>query len=352
MVIVICLIVLALITFSVGAGAVIYLKMFVRYEKPGIPPIPDSFEGKEIEIKGVGNGGTHVHDPVIMAPLLEAKRRWAKNPLKKLQIIGVKGTKLSADLWLSDNFESTKQKIFAILVHGMTDSSSGMAYLAEEYHKLSVNVLAVNVRSHGESEGKTYGMGYKDAKDIQKWMELICKKYGDDCKFVLHGVSMGSATVLNTICLKSMKKTEYINKVILTVADCGFGNWINQLKSQMEESIGKGLLQNITFHLIKNGLSFCSFITGNGFMGNFSPIKHLRKATKKDGYNFPILIFQGEKDLLVKPESAQETFDAIKNQKQKEVIFVKDAPHIGSYFYNKDLYIGKIKQAIFEKKLV
>ena len=174
MIITLILIFLAIICFSIGAGAVIYCKMFVRGDKPGIPPIPDSFEGKDVEIKGVGDAASHVHDPVIMVPLLEAKRRWASYPLEKLHIIGAKKTLLSADLWLAEDFEKSSKK-FAILVHGMTDSSSGMAYLAEEYHKLGINVLAVNLCSHGESYGKTYGLGYKDSWDILKWMELICE---------------------------------------------------------------------------------------------------------------------------------------------------------------------------------
>lgn len=345
----IVLIFLAIITFSLGAGIGIYWKMFTRAEKPGIPPIPDSFDGKEVEIKGIGNGGTHVHDPIIMIPLLDAKRRWAKNPLEKVHIIGVKGILLSGDLWLSEDFEkSNNQRIFAILVHGMTDSSSGMAYLAEEYHKLGINVLAVNVRSHGESLGKTFGMGYKDSSDIQKWMELICSKYGNNCKFVLHGISMGAATILNTIALGKIKKSIYVEKVILAVADCGFGDWMKQLKGQIQESLGKNHFQRFLFYLIQCGLSFCSFITGNGFMENFSPIKHLKKATKEKGFSFPILIFQGEKDILVKPNTAKEIFNSIHNQEKKELILVEKAPHIGSYFYDKELYMNKIKENLFE----
>ena len=37
---------------------------------------------------------------------------------------------------------------------------------------------------------------------------------------------------------------------------------------------------------------------------------------------------------MVKPKTAQEIYDSILNQKNKEVILVKNAPHIGSYFYD------------------
>lgn len=339
------LLILAIITFALGGGAVLYFKMFTRSEKPGIPEIPESFDGEEVEIKGVGNGGTHVHDPIIMKPLLEAKRRWASYPLEKLRVIGVKGILLSADLWLAEDFEKSENR-FAILIHGMTDSSSGMAYLAEEYHKLGVNVLAINVRSHGESYGKTYGMGYKDAKDVQKWMELICSKYGEDSKFILHGISMGGATVFNTISRLKIKKSPYEKKVILAVEDCGFSNWEKQMLSQVPGNFGQKGFQKFIILLMIKGMSFWSFIAGNGFMENYSPRRNLAKATKKDGFPFPIIIFHGGNDILVKPETGKELLDSIHNQENKELVLVDGAPHIGAYFYQKELYMKKIKDAI------
>lgn len=349
MMIILLLLVFAIICFSIGAGSVIYFKMFVRGDKPGIPPIPDNFDGKDVEIKGVGDAASHVHDPVIMAPLLEAKRRWASYPLEKLHIIGAKGTLLCADLWLADDFEKSSKR-FAILVHGMTDSSSGMAYLAEEYHKLGINVLAVNLCSHGESYGKTYGLGYKDSWDILKWMELICKKYGEDSKFILHGVSMGGATVFNTIALGRFRKPEYVDKVILTVEDSGFSNWMEQISNQVNNGVGSNFFQKIVVFLVIKGLSFCSFVAGNGFMEKFSPAKNLLKATAEKGFDFPILIFHGTKDILVKPSQAQELYDSIHNQQKKELILVEGAPHIGPYFYEKEMYMKKIKDCLFAEK--
>jgi hypothetical protein len=35
------------------------------------------------------------------------------------------------------------------------------------------------------------------------------------------------------------------------------------------------------------------------------------------------------------------------NQQKKEVIFVEGAPHIGPYFYDKEMYMKKIKDCIF-----
>ena len=37
----------------------------------------------------------------------------------------------------------------------------------------------------------------------------------------------------------------------------------------------------------------------------------------------------------------------MQNQQKKEVILVEGAPHIGPYFYDKEMYMKKIKDCIF-----
>ena len=47
------------------------------------------------------------------------------------------------------------------------------------------------------------------------------------------------------------------------------------------------------------------------------------------------------------PQVYQELYDSIQNQQKKEVILVEGAPHIGPYFYDKEMYMKKIKDCIF-----
>ena len=59
------------------------------------------------------------------------------------------------------------------------------------------NVLFPDLQYHGYSEGDEIQMGWKDRLDVMKWIEIAHNEFKDDF-MVLHGVSMGAATVMMT----------------------------------------------------------------------------------------------------------------------------------------------------------
>ncbi|MDW7650471.1 MAG: alpha/beta hydrolase [Bacillota bacterium] len=58
------------------------------------------------------------------------------------------------------------------------------------------NVLLPDNRGHGESQGHYIGFGRHDRLDCLQWVDEIISRNGEDSVIVLHGVSMGGATVL------------------------------------------------------------------------------------------------------------------------------------------------------------
>ena len=50
-------------------------------------------------------------------------------------------------------------------------------------------------RCHGKSEGKYIGMGWLDKDDLKCWINLIIEQ-NNNAEIILHGSSMGAATVL------------------------------------------------------------------------------------------------------------------------------------------------------------
>ena len=51
------------------------------------------------------------------------------------------------------------------------------------------------MRATGESEGEYIGMGWLDKDDLKCWIDLIIKQ-NNNSNIILHGSSMGAATVL------------------------------------------------------------------------------------------------------------------------------------------------------------
>lgn len=74
----------------------------------------------------------------------------------------------------------------------MTDFSGG----SELSFQLEHNVLLVDERAHGKSEGRTISFGIQERQDLLRWVDYAINRFGSDVQILLYGVSMGGATVL------------------------------------------------------------------------------------------------------------------------------------------------------------
>lgn len=63
------------------------------------------------------------------------------------------------------------------------------------FSKEGYNVLIPSMRACSESDGEYIGMGWLDKEDLQCWINLIIKQ-NENAEIILHGSSMGAATVL------------------------------------------------------------------------------------------------------------------------------------------------------------
>lgn len=52
------------------------------------------------------------------------------------------------------------------------------------YYNKGFNILSVDNRCHGKSEGKYLGMGYLDHFDILKWIDKSKELLGNDCNLM------------------------------------------------------------------------------------------------------------------------------------------------------------------------
>lgn len=76
--------------------------------------------------------------------------------------------------------------------HPVTDFSGG----TELSFQMGHNVLLVDERAHGKSEGNTISFGIQERLDLLDWVNYAVRRFGQDVPILLYGVSMGGATVL------------------------------------------------------------------------------------------------------------------------------------------------------------
>ena len=86
---------------------------------------------------------------------------------------------------------------YAIIVHGYHSSAKAVSYLSRRYFEAGYNVLGPYMRAHKGSDYEFCTMGWHERFDIIDWINYIDRTV-NDAHVVLHGVSMGAATVMMT----------------------------------------------------------------------------------------------------------------------------------------------------------
>ena len=87
-----------------------------------------------------------------------------------------------------------------VLVHGWGGNKSNEQVLAtaQIYARAGYNVLMLDLRAHGGSEGDRRTLGYRETRDVRGALDWLTEKGFDPRDTVLHGWSMGAATVVRS----------------------------------------------------------------------------------------------------------------------------------------------------------
>ncbi|MBE5939515.1 MAG: alpha/beta hydrolase [Lachnospiraceae bacterium] len=79
-----------------------------------------------------------------------------------------------------------------IMVPGRTDSLTYSYYFADVYAESGYNILTIDLRAHGESDGIYNTFGHEESGDIIKWAEYIHDNYGVK-SVIIHSLCIGAA---------------------------------------------------------------------------------------------------------------------------------------------------------------
>ncbi len=214
-----------------------------------------------------------------------------------------------------------------VFAHGYLGHAFDMGLFGEYYYEqLGFNMFTPDLRGHGASGGDYYGFGWHDRLDLIDWINLIIEKQGPDSEIVLHGLSMGAATVL----MASGEKLPEQVKVI--IADSPYSSVYDLFAYQM----------NRMYHLpdkpVLPTLSILTNYWANYSLTEASALNQVKKAT------VPILFMTGEADTFVPTEMAKEIYE--QTSSEKEFYSFPSANHGESIVLYHDEYLKKMTSFI------
>ena len=230
---------------------------------------------------------------------------WDKFSFETLSIKSRDGLKLVG------HFLPNSSNKLAIIVHGYGADYKEMQKYAKYCVEKNYNILAVENRAHGKSEGKMIGMGWLDRLDLVDWINFMVQK-NSNYQIVLFGLSMGASTVF-------MASGEVLpSNVKAIISDCAFDNVYDAFKYVFKKRTHLPVwpLLDIFNLYMKNAYNYD--------MKEADAKKMLKKC------KVPILFIHGDADDFVPTYMVHKLYES-KDEKLRQIYIVEGAGHALSY---------------------
>lgn len=213
-------------------------------------------------------------------------------------------------LKLSGHFLNIGSRKTIILFHGYRSRAFRDFSCVGDYYKgLGFNLLFVDQRAHGGSEGQFITFGVKERLDCVRWAEYVDRRIGGE--IILDGLSMGATTVLMAA---GEKLPESVKGII---ADCGFTSPKEIMLKVMEEDL------RIRCRPLFRLVALMVKLRARFDVGEYSTIEAMKKN------RLPILFIHGTDDKFVPCEMTKTAYEACTSE--KSLVLIDGAGHGTSY---------------------
>lgn len=259
-----------------------------------------------------GSGGDPMAPPVVFKSAIEGSGR---------KIESARRPEYPAEEWRLRSFDGLvlqgthfqpagESHRWVVLVHGYGLEQDYTWQFADRYLKHGYQVLTPDMRASGKSEGKYLTMGALESRDIEDWVKEI-KKRDPSAKILLHGVSMGAATVM----LASARQPD---GVVAAIEDSGYSDLYDLFGTELERLVGVSLRP-----ILELSDFICRQRAGFSF-AEASPIEAVGNI------HLPILFIHSDVDKLVAYDMMEDLY-AVCPATGKEQYTVHGFPHGVAY---------------------
>ncbi len=219
----------------------------------------------------------------------------------------------------------TTSRRTAVIVHGYTDHPFGMLHIARLYREqLGCNILLPTLRFHGKSDGTSMGMGWQDRLDVKRWIEEVPNLFGAEQHIVVHGLSMGGATVMML-----SGEADLPASVGCIVEDCGYTSVWEQFEKELKEDY-----HFPSFPILHAARWIAQWRFGWDFQAA-SALEAVRRSS------VPMLFIHGGADHYVPTRMVHPLFES-KTVGEKQKWIAPDAGHADAYMDHPEEYTQQV----------
>lgn len=226
--------------------------------------------------------------------------------------ITLKGTEYIKDEQIND---------WVIVLHGYRSNPESVISIGMHFSEKGYNVLIPYMRATGESEGEYIGMGWLDKDDLKCWIDLIIKQ-NNNSNIILHGSSMGAATVLMA------SGDELPSNVKAIIEDSGYTSVWDIFASEAKARF------NLPAFPVLNMFEIVANFRAKYDIKEASALEQVKKAT------VPILFIHGDNDDFVPEYMCEKLYEAANCKKDK--LIIHGAGHTESRYKEPETYYNKI----------
>lgn len=190
-----------------------------------------------------------------------------------------------------NNYSNTKKTV--ILIHGLYQNRSMCLNYIDIYKKLGFNVLLIDLRGHGESDG-IITWGQTEVRDIDMWCDYLRNTKHQEL-IGIHGISLGGAFSLLHSGLSSNPADFYIE-------DSSYSDlknlYYNHLHNMIQLPNDSKILDILWIYS-----QICMYWHTGSTLDRLSPLKAVAHTQS------PILFLHGDADTLIPPNTVTELYD-------------------------------------------
>lgn len=184
-----------------------------------------------------------------------------------------------------------------IVIAGRSEACTYCCYFSEPYRRAGYNVLVVDNRSHGLSDGKYNSVGFKEWVDIRAWAKMLHDDLSNE-SVICHGICMGSAAALY-----AMTKPDCPEYMKALVADGMFTTFRESFDNHLVEKKKSKFPSSFIV------MSKISRHSGADALRD-GPVNYISKLNK------PVLFIYSKQDSYSTPDQAEKLFSLANEPKQ------------------------------------